>query len=109
MIISIASVYIKSVYINIGHTVGDRMRRIAAAGNVDRPVFVGRRVFELWPELVVCKLRYTDGEVAEWFGSNTGWFGSNSASPAGNNAFHNLPRNATKTKIAITCSYNWKW
>ncbi len=47
MIISIASVYIKSVYINIGHTVGDRMRRIAAAGNVDRPVFVGRRVFEL--------------------------------------------------------------
>lgn len=54
---------------------------------------------------MVCKLRYTDGEVAGWFGSNTaGWFGSNTASPAGNNAFHNLPRNAIKTKIAITCS-----
>jgi hypothetical protein len=53
---------------------------------------------------VVCKLRYTDGEVAGWFGNNTAWwFGSNAASPAaGNNAFHNLPRNAIKTKkIAI--------
>lgn len=49
---------------------------------------------------MVCKLRYTDGEVAGWFGSNTAWwFGSNAASPAaGNNAFHNLPRNAIKTK-----------
>jgi hypothetical protein len=57
---------------------------------------------------MVCKLRYTDGEVAGWFGSNTAWwFGSNAASPAaGNNAFHNLPRNAIKTKIAITFNNN---